>query len=41
MRPTTMSEGYHAVQRAQGGLIILGVGAVMMLAGAAFERARS
>ena len=41
MRPTTMSEGYHAVQRAQGGLIILGVGAAMMLAGAAFEKARS
>ena len=40
-RPSTMTEGVHAVQRAQGGLIILGVGAVMMLAGAAFERARS
>src|SRR6185312_5317302 len=38
MRPTTMSEGYHAVQRAQGGLIILGVGAAMMLAGAVFQR---
>jgi hypothetical protein len=41
MRPTGMTEGYAAVRRAQGGLIILGVGAVLMLAGAAFERARS
>ena len=41
IRPTGMAEGYHAVQRAQGGLIILGVGAVLMLAGAAFEKARS
>ena len=40
MRPTGMTEGYHAVQRAQGGLIILGAGAVLMLAGAAFEKAR-
>jgi hypothetical protein len=38
IRPTNMTEGYPAVRRAQGGLIILGVGAVMMLAGAAFER---
>ena len=37
-RPTAMTEGVQAVHRAQGGLIILGVGAVMMLAGAAFER---
>ena len=41
IRPTAMTEGYPAVQRAQGGLIILGVGAVMMLAGAVLERARS
>ena len=38
IRPTEITEGYQAVQRAQGGLIVLGVGAVMMLAGAAFER---
>jgi hypothetical protein len=38
IRPTAMTEGYQAVQRAQGGLIILGVGAVLMLAGAVFER---
>ena len=41
MRPAFMPEGYEAVVRAQGGLIILGVGAVLMLAGAAFERWRS
>jgi cyanate permease len=40
-RPAYMTEGYAAVQRAEGGLIILGVGAAMMLAGAAFERRRS
>ena len=40
-RPAAMTEGYAAVKRAQGGLIVLGVGAVLMLAGAAFERARS
>jgi hypothetical protein len=40
-RPSTMTEGVQAVKRAQGGLIILGAGAVLMLAGAAFEKARS
>ena len=40
-RPDFMTEGYAAVQRAEGGLIVLGVGAAMMLAGAAFERGRS
>ena len=41
LRPTAMTEGHQAVRRAEGGLIILGVGAVMMLAGAAFERRSS
>lgn len=40
-RPAFMPEGHEAVVRAEGGLIILGVGAVLMLAGAAFERRRS
>ena len=37
-RPAFMPEGYEAVVRAQGGLIILGVGAGMMLAGALLQR---
>jgi hypothetical protein len=40
-KPTAMTEGSQAVKRAQGGLIILGVGATLLLAGAAFERRRS
>ena len=38
IRPLQMTEGGAALKRAQGGLIILGVGAGLMLAGAFFER---
>jgi hypothetical protein len=37
-RPDFITEGYAAVERAEGGLIILGVGAGMMLAAAFFGR---
>jgi len=37
-KPTTITEGSAAVQRAQGGLIVMGVGAGLMLAGALLER---
>ena len=37
-KPIVMTEGTAALKRAQGGLIILGVGAGLMLAGAFFER---
>jgi hypothetical protein len=38
LRPATLGESYQVIERAEGGLIILGVGAVLMLAGAAFDR---
>jgi hypothetical protein len=40
-KPTVMTEGGEAVRRAEGGLIILGVGVGLLLAGALLERRRS